>query len=308
MSNVSSERLYEIINHYQLNGEQKTIEYYNIEKETLKRYLRKNRANNFNGGSPKILLLDIETAPMRAYVWALWKQNVDPKTQLINDWFCLTWATKWLFDTKVYSQKLTNGEVLEEDDSRIIRNIWKMLNEADIVIAHNGWRFDIPRLNTRFIINGLNPPMPYQIIDTLSVAKKSFAFSSNKLDMINKSLGIRRKVDTGGFELWDKCINGDENSLKKMERYNRGDVLALEDLYMKLRPWIKSHPNLGIYVEANGSVCPTCGSSNLNWGGSYVTPAGKYKTFRCECGAVGRSRFTELTKDQRKSLVRGVAR
>jgi hypothetical protein len=78
--------------------------------------------------------------------------------------------------------------------------------------------------------------------------------------------------------------------------------VALEELYLKLRPWIKSHPNLGLYVE--GEVCPTCGSDQITWKGKYRTPAGEYKTFRCECGAIGRSRHSE----PKKSLQRSVAR
>ena len=298
MSNVSSERLHDVIEFYESNGESETLEHFNLKGSSLRRYLRKHN----NDTAPKIFLFDIETAPLRAYVWGLWQQNVDPKTQLTNDWFCLSWAGKWLFDDRVYSQRLTGDEAIEEDDTRIIHGIWGKLNEADIVIAHNGWKFDIPRLNTRFIVNGLQPPLPYEVIDTLKVAKRSFAFSSNKLDMLNKSLGLERKIETGGFELWDKCVNGDEKSLRKMEKYNKGDIVALEELYLKLRPWIKSHPNLGLYVE--GEVCPTCGSEEITWKGKYRTPAGEYKTFRCECGAIGRSRHSET----KKSLQRSVAR
>ena len=196
MSNVSHDRLQDVIEFYNENGEDETLQAYNIKGSSLRRYLRKYHHND----SPKIFLFDIETAPMRAYVWGLWKQNIEPNTQLSNDWFCLSWAGKWLFDHKIYSQRLTGDEALDEDDTRIIHGIWGKLNEADIVIAHNGWKFDIPRLNTRFIVNGLLPPLPYEVIDTLKVAKRSFAFSSNKLDMLNKSLGLERKQETGTSE------------------------------------------------------------------------------------------------------------
>jgi len=59
--------------------------------------------------SAKVLIIDIETAPIMAFVWGIWQQNVG--IQMIkSDWFCLTWAAKWLFEDKVYSGKLTPKE------------------------------------------------------------------------------------------------------------------------------------------------------------------------------------------------------
>lgn len=142
--------------------------------------------------SAKVLILDIETAPISAYVWGIWNQNVGTH-QIKSDWFCLTWAAKWLFEDKVYSAKLKPEEVKEQNDKRIIEGIWKLLNEADIVIAHNAVKFDIPRLNSRFIINDLHPPLPYQIIDTLTHIRRQFGFTSNKLDYVNKLLNLERK-------------------------------------------------------------------------------------------------------------------
>ena len=164
--------------------------------------------------TPRILLLDIETAPIRAYVWNTWKENINDK-QIISDWFVLTWSAKWLFDDKVYSERLDPEEAINEDDERIIKGIWNLMDEADVVIAHNGNKFDIPRLNTRFLIHGYGPPMSYHSIDTLSVCQRNFSFTKNKLDYINKILGIQRKVENAGFPLWEGCMLGYEESLKE---------------------------------------------------------------------------------------------
>lgn len=238
----------------------------------------------------KILIFDIETAPLRSYTWGVWQQNVAP-SQIISDWFMLTWSAKWLFEENVYSDRLTSDEVLREDDKRISKSIWALLNEADIVIAHNAQKFDIKRLNTRFLVNGINPPMPYQVIDTLQHARKRFAVSHNKLDYINEVLGLERKMDTGGFELWAACMEGDDEALQKMEDYNVQDVIILEETYLKLRPWIKPHPNVGLFIEDDVTVCPACGSSHLKWGGTpYATRVNLYESFRCtDCGSIGRS-------------------
>jgi len=239
----------------------------------------------------KVLILDIETAPLRSYTWGVWKQNIAPN-QIIDDWFMLTWAAKWLFDDAVHSDKMKPQEAVAQNDRRIAMSAWQFLNEADIVIAHNANRFDIKRINTRFVVHGMNPPMPYQVIDTLEHIKKRFSMTHNRLDYVNKKLGLDRKKDTGGFELWDRCYRGEGRALSEMEEYNRVDVMILEETYLRIRPWIKPHPNIGLYIGGEIDRCPTCGGGNLSFGNKpYATTANLYTAFRCvDCGAVGRSK------------------
>lgn len=256
----------------------------------------------------KILILDIETAPIRAYVWGIWNQNVNIE-MIESDWFCLTWAAKWLFDKKVYSGSLTSKESLKQDDSRIIKGIWALLNEADIVIAHNADQFDIPKLNSRFIQHKLNPPLPYQTIDTLKHIRKQFGFTSNKLDYVNKLLNLERKQDTGGFKLWEGCYNGNQASLNKMLSYNITDVKILEETYLRIRSWIKPHPNCGLFILDEGQErCPTCTSNDLvNEGKSYATTANQFELLRCNnCGATGRKRLSKINIKQKRHLLLSV--
>lgn len=267
-----------------------------------------------NGGDlpkplPKVLLFDIETSPLQAFIFqkSVWKANVG-SDQVISEWFMLTWSAKWLFDTEIMSERLTGKEAVKEDDGRIVKSLWKLLNEADIVIAHNGDSFDVPNMNTRFIVHGLPPTSPYQTIDTMLVARKQFGFTHNSLNALAKVFGFDPKLDTD-FELWKQCVAGDDKALEYMQKYNQGDVKTLEDVYVKLRPWIKGHPNLGLYVEATGAVCPNCGSEDIQWTDKYYfTQTGKYQTFRCKCGAFGRSRVSALSKSARKSLVIGLSK
>jgi DNA polymerase elongation subunit (family B) len=253
----------------------------------------------------KVLLLDIETAPVQAYVWSLWKQNVAPN-QIKEDWFCLTWAAKWLFEDKVFSGKITPKEVAAADDKRIMKGMWELVNEADIVIAHNGEKFDLPKLNSRFAIHRMKPPMPYQSIDTLKHIRKQFGFSSNRLDYVNKLLSLPRKSDTGGFELWVECLKGDKKALDEMEHYNVQDVRILEETYLEIRPWIKPHPNMGLFIlDEKNARCPTCGSAELTEQGKpYCTTVNAFDQFRCDnCGAVGRKRTTKLDIKERRHIL-----
>lgn len=257
-----------------------------------------------DGKFPKILLLDIETLPMEVRVWNLGKQRISPYN-VIKDFSIVTWAAKWLFTDRVISEAVTIEEAVAREDSSVLQGMWNLLNEADLVIAHNGNGFDFPKLNTRFLINGFNPPMYYRTIDTLSVARRYFKFSSNSLDYINKVLGLRRKESSSG--LWDRCVEGDATAIEEMQTYNMADVFALEDAYLKLRPWMQNHPNLGVFVETEGTVCPKClhQIAEDSWTSQYYTTnTGRYRGFRCTCGAIGRSGKNEITKKEAKELAR----
>lgn len=245
---------------------------------------------NIGKYTPKILIFDIETAPIKAYVWKLWKTDVHLE-QIINDWFCIAWSAKWLYSNNTMGAVLTPEEIKNEDDKRIMSSLWKLINEADIVVSHNGNKFDIPRINSRFIINGLSPTKPYFSVDTCQIARRQFGFSSNKLDALATHFNIPHKLDTN-FDLWKRCLEGDEKALKYMLKYNKKDVVILEEVYLKLRPWIKNHPNMG-NLASTMDTCANCGSEDISLipNKFYHTSVGKYPLFRCnECNAVSRGR------------------
>jgi len=255
----------------------------------------------------KILILDIETAPLRSYTWGLWKQNVG-LSQIISNWYMISWAAKWLHDDAIASMVLDSKEAIGENDYRIVKGLWDMLDAADIVVAHNCINFDIPKTNTRFLINGLNPPSPYRQIDTLNVARQQFGFSSNRLDHLAKLFGFDGKEKTD-FSLWAECMAGDEEALEYMEFYNIKDVIELEKVYLKLRPYIKGHPNLDLYSDNKEMTCPMCGSKYLipEEDKYFYTQAVKYSVFRCnECGGLSRSK--QGVKFENKKLVSAIPR
>jgi len=252
----------------------------------------------------KILLYDIETTPILALVWDIWNQNINTEA-ILQDWHIISWGAKWLFDPDTMSDVLTPKEALAHDDRRITKSFWDLLEEADVVIGHNSNGFDNKRINTRFLYHGLPPAHTYQSIDTLSEARRIFDITSNKLDYINKYLGLQRKTHTN-FELWLRVWKGDPEALKEMGEYNKDDVYILEDLFLRLRPFIKGVANLNLWDEEYVSVCPSCGSSDLNWKvRPHYTTVSRYPAFRCNtCGAVGRSKKTDLDLEKRRTVVR----
>lgn len=245
----------------------------------------------------KILIFDIETAPIRSAVWGIWNQNINLKG-ITSEWFMLTWAAKWYGEDTIYAEAVTSQEALEEDDSRITKDIWDLLDEADIVVSHNGDKFDIKKLNTRFILHNLAKPSPYHSIDTLKQVRKNFSFTSNKLDYVNQQLGIQQKLSNSGMEMWVKAIQGNQKALNEMLEYNIGDIDALEELYSKLKPWFKGHPP----VSTKKETCPVCGEGEL----TKISEFGKilqYDIYRCDnCKALSRNRKSNKSNINRVSI------
>ena len=238
--------------------------------------------------SPKILVFDIESTPSIGYFWSTNPWNVTmTHDKIIQDWYMLSWSAKWLNDSEIINDCIKSKESVVQDDRRIVKSLWKLFDEADILIAHNGHKFDIPMMNTKFLQHNILPPKPYQVIDTLKVAKRSFKFTHNKLDYLGEFLGIGRK-NTTEFQLWLECMAGNKKSLKRMLDYNDQDVLLLEEVYYKLLPYTKSHPNLNNYQDTK-KCCSNCGSSNIRPKGFYHTMVNRYQTFQCsDCGSFTR--------------------
>lgn len=323
---VSNERLQEIVNALdELKDELKVAQQQRIKPSSVERMLREARERGIvsNGEEveppklPRIFVVDVENAPSMAAVWRMWKQNIN-NDQITEEWYMLSWSGKWLMDTEIYSDVLTSEEAKEGKDKRIMKSLWQFVDHADILVGHNLDRFDVLKMNTRFIINGLMPPSSYQTIDTLVAAKKNFSFTSNKLDYLCKQFGVSRKADNGTIKRWIGCTQGDPVCLKDMDAYNQQDIMATEELYLAMRPYIKNHPNIGLYLDNKTESCYKCGSPNIEWlydeSGDpkcYYTGVNKYHIYRCRednCKSIGRSRFSAISKEQKKNITSPVAR
>jgi hypothetical protein len=258
---------------------------------------------------PKVLLLDIETAPIIAHVWGLWDQTVG-LNQIKSDWHLLSWSAKWLDSKEVMYQDQRNVKNIE-DDSKILKGIWKLLDEADIIITQNGRSFDQKKLNARFILNDMPPPSSFKHIDTKQIASRIFGFTSNRLEYLTKKLCTKftklKSKKFQGFDLWKACLSGNLEAWDEMEKYNKYDVLSLEELYKKLIPW-DSSINFSLYYDHTDHVC-TCGSTKVVSNGYAYTSAGKYKRYRCgNCGSEVRSSKNEFSKEKRQALLRKTAK
>ena len=234
----------------------------------------------------KVLIFDIETAPNLAYVWGAWKQNVSSK-QVVEKSYIMSFAAKWLD-----SEEVIYVENRRNNDKALVKKLYKLLDEADVVVAHNGKRFDLPRVLGRGLVHGFPPPSPYQIVDTLLVARRRFGFMSNRLGDLCAELGLSQKGEHKkfpGFDLWVECIKQNSEAWEEMKAYNIQDIISLEALYLKMLPYIDNHPNMGTDAHS----CPTCDSHKLQKRGVYNTKAGmSYQRYVCsDCGSWSRSKL-----------------
>jgi hypothetical protein len=242
----------------------------------------------------KVLIIDIETAPILASVWKLWDNNVG-LNMIKEDWYIMSFASKWMgSDAVLYEDCRENIE----DDKLLLTKLHMLLSEADFVVAHNGDKFDIKKINARLILNGFPPPSPYKTIDTLKIAKKHFAFTSNKLEYLTGKLCKDKKLSHGkfpGFDLWSECLKGNIEAWDEMKKYNIMDVVSLEELYIKLRGWHSGHPLVFTPEEPDSHICPKCGGNRVHKRGNYVSKAGiKYQRYQCQsCFGWSKSRFAD---------------
>jgi len=282
-------------------------------KSTINDFFAKVDAENQskdNHHGPKILTFDIETAPVLGHVWSLWNNNLS--LDMINeDWYVLSWAAKWMHEDDVMYADQRHSENME-CDLPLLCGIWKLLDECDIVITQNGKKFDVKKLNARFIMNGMKPPSRFRHIDTLEIAKRHFGFTSNKLEYMTNNLCEKYKKDKhqkySGFVLWKECLAGNMEAWEEMEVYNRLDVLSLEELYMKLAPWASNLPNFNVYYHDEHDVKCVCGASNTYVrNGYWYTNLSVFEKYRCtQCGHEMRGRKNLLSKDKRDTLLMNV--
>lgn len=254
------------------------------------------------GKSPRILLIDIETAPLFGALWSMWQQGIG-LAQIESDWYMLSYCAKWFGEDEVFYSDL-RGNVKSEDDTQLCEEVFSLLNQADIVIAHNGRRFDVKKVNARLILNGFPKPSSYRVIDTLEIAKEQFAFTSNKLEYLTDKLCRKKKSKHNkfpGYLLWKECLAENPEAWQEMEDYNIDDVLSLEELYIILSSWSTKLPNFDVYCDEILDM------DEWEKEGFAYTQYGKYQKYRNKrTGQQKRSRINLLSKEKRKSLLANV--
>jgi hypothetical protein len=256
---------------------------------------------------PKILVIDIETSPIEGYVWGTWDQNLN-LDQIKEDWSILSYAAKWVGQRQaIYADTGGRGPGKVRDDSILMQGLWDLMHAADIVVAHNGLKFDIKKINWRLLMHNFTPYSPVRVIDTLRVSRSLFAATSHKLGWLSQKMTDTPKDEHRqfpGWKLWLECLADNPKVWSAMRRYNVKDIRATEKVYMRQRPWIYNHYNLAVYIPGIGYSCPRCASTELTPDGIDATQSTTYIRYQCKgCGGWSRGKNMQSTIEKRRSLL-----
>ena len=235
--------------------------------------------------SPRIVLWDIETTHNLAAIFRLFEDYTSHEN-IIQERYIVCAAWKVLGEEQVHAvSTLDNPKLYKKDphnDRHVVEVLHKVLSDADVIIAHNGDQYDIKFAEGRMLAHGLSPLPPIPSIDTLKVAKSRLLLNSNKLDYLAKYLGFGGKVATRN-ELWLRVLQGDQKAIREMVEYNKHDVVLLEKVFLKLRPYAANHINRQLFGHTDG--CPRCGSRHFQSRGTHKAISRTYQRWQCQaCG------------------------
>ncbi len=233
-------------------------------------------------------IVDIETSPLVAIVWSLGKQYVG-KDQVIKDWHIMAFTAKKLGEP---ANSMVYMETRTDDDSKLLKKLWEIFNDADVVITQNGKKFDEPKVRARMMLAGFKPYKPFKHHDTYE-QNTDKEFTSHSLDYLtdkfcHKYKKLKHKL-FAGLSLWKECLGWkivyepNPKAWAEMRKYNNWDVLSDEELYVNTRGWSKkSAPDV---FEDTDRCCGTCGSNSKVKRGFMVRKLGRYQRFQCQsCG------------------------
>jgi len=242
-----------------------------------------------HGDDAKVLFFDLEIAPMVAYTYEAYEANalkiLQPKQIISFAWMWDTEKTPHCMAVQDYPGYKPG--VLKLDDKELCKDLYDILEQADILIGHNIRKFDIPEANTRFLTHGFKPTKKWNTkntIDTLRDTKKEFHFAKNNLDYLSEQLGGGTKTDRKHSDLIWGFLDGNKQHVKHMKAYNKQDVLINREYYHKVKGWLNTNVNLSFWNRVE-RACPRCGSKELSARGNQVYRTGLRKVFACkECG------------------------
>lgn len=179
------------------------------------------------------------------------------------------------------------------DDKEVCKKLYMAIANADMIVTHNGKRFDIPFLNTRLIKHKLPPLPPIPHFDTCEVIWKRLKMSG-RLENAQKFFGLADEKTPLNLETWCKAAAGNKAALREVVEHCEADVRVLELAYKRLRPLGFKHPNVGVIAEdTNG--CPICGAKgSLLRRGFIINQTQRTQRYQCKkCGGWSHKGFSK---------------
>jgi hypothetical protein len=247
------------------------------------------------GGGPRIIVYDLETLPNLPEALKQWTNlsNYPGQTLKASISSIICAGYKVLGEKQVHcinAWDFPSWKKDVNDDRAVCEALFEILKDADCVVTHNGKRFDWKFFQTRLMYHGIGPLPKIHHVDTCAEAKKNLLVFNNRLNTLSQFFTDQKKMDHEGWELWVKVHARDKKAMSTMEKYCKQDVVALEAVFKKLRPLIKSLPNQNLFNPLKAKCCPNCGSSRLNSRGWMYAATKTYRRYQCQdCAAWSRT-------------------
>ena len=231
---------------------------------------------------PKILFYDIETTPLKAWIWRCGKQAVR-HGQLVDghdqyNIICITYC--WNDDRPA---KALHWDYDEQDSSEMVEKFDQIIRTADVTIGKNSDRFDVKHINTRRMLSGL-PGLPEWSMYTDDLEKqmrKHFYLPSYSLDYFSELLGFGGKIKME-FSDWihivEQTRGEGKKRFKKMIEYGKKDVEDTRAIWNHCEKHFTPKYN---HAAGGGDVCKHCGSSEIHKNGTRRSGSSIYQSFFC---------------------------
>lgn len=235
----------------------------------------------------KLLFFDVEMALQVGYFYDQWNTNI-PAHKIKHHGFMISAAWSWYGRNKIDAVSVLDDpkrfKKNHRDDFHVIKKLSEVVNEADAIVAFNGDNFDMKELNTGLIKHSLEPLKHVVQIDPYKIAKKHFRFKGgNSLRNLCEFLDVKAEKGKVDDDVWIAAAEGDPAAIKKVLKYNKGDIPTLKQVYEKIKPFTPAKLNLNHFVEAD--VCPSCASPDFIRYGRFYRMSGFKQQFRCnDCG------------------------
>lgn len=263
---------------------------------------KKNKRKSDFRREAKVLLFDLEVSPTLSWNYGQYQTNA---IRVEQPPILLSVAWKWLGDKEVHCETLVDNALVDRcDHTQLVKKLWHLLDEAEIVVAHN-IAFDMKMSNGFFLRAGLTPPSWYKPFCTLKTARKYFRLDNNKLDYLGTLLLGEGKTEVTHADVWQDMLFADgakrQKANKLMKEYNKQDVVLLEKIYNRLLPFADNHPNMAL-AAGQDFICPRCGHEADFHVKAYRKTGAQVNAVQYQCSVCGGYVTRPLTREEREEF------
>jgi len=236
-------------------------EKYGISERTVRRWAAKLALSKpSQTREQKVLIYDIETPRLKAWVWWSGKQYVH---DIIDEPKIISVSWKWAGDDEIFD---LSWDLKTKDDEVLVKEFVDVFNQADVIVGVNNKNFDDRWLRARAVKYGVNMNAYPRVVDLMKEAKRLIRVPSYSLKNLCIHYNVpQRKLEHEGMTMWMKIQEGTmkerKEYMEKMIEYNRGDILATEGLYFKMLPNLRHQAHLGVLNGNPKWSCPVCGDT-----------------------------------------------